>query len=74
MISGLGSLAGAAFLGGAPRAVLALVNAVAPGALLTTVSETMLPEAIEGEHGATGLPRRHRPAPRRRNLSGGVEF
>jgi len=31
------------------------VNAVAAGALLTMVSDTMLPEAVEGEHGATGL-------------------
>ncbi len=55
VISGLASLAGAAFLGDAPPAVLALVNAVAAGALLTMVSDTMLPEAVEGEHGATGL-------------------
>jgi ZIP family zinc transporter len=55
VISGLASLAGAAFLGGAPAIVLALVNAVAAGALLTMVSDTMLPEAVEGEHGATGL-------------------
>jgi ZIP family zinc transporter len=55
VISGLASLAGAAFLGGAPAFVLALVNAVAAGALLTMVSDTMLPEAVEGEHGLTGL-------------------
>ncbi|MBV8799313.1 MAG: ZIP family zinc transporter [Alphaproteobacteria bacterium] len=55
VVSGLASLAGAAFLGHAPPTVLALVNAVAAGALLTMVSDTMLPEAVEGEHGATGL-------------------
>jgi ZIP family zinc transporter len=55
LISGLASLLGAAFLGGAPAALVALVNAVAAGALLTMVSDTMLPEAVEGEHGATGL-------------------
>ena len=55
LISGLASLLGAAFLGHAPAALIALVNAVAAGALLTMVSDTMLPEAVEGEHGATGL-------------------
>jgi len=55
LISGLASLLGAAFLGSAPAALIALVNAVAAGALLTMVSDTMLPEAVEGEHGATGL-------------------
>ena len=55
VISGLASLLGAAFLGGAPPYVLALVNAVAAGALLTMVSDTMIPEAVEGEHGVAGM-------------------
>lgn len=55
LISGLASLLGAAFLGGAPPVLIAMVNAVAAGALLTMVSDTMLPEAVEGEHGATGF-------------------
>jgi zinc transporter, ZIP family len=55
VISGLASLLGAAFLGGAPPVLTAMVNAVAAGALLTMVSDTMLPEAVEGEHGATGF-------------------
>jgi len=55
LLSGLPSLLGAAFLGGAPPRVLALVQAVAAGALLTMVADTMIPEAVEGEHGAAGL-------------------
>ena len=54
-LSGLASLLGAAFLKGAAPALLAAVNAVAAGALLTMVSDTMLPEAVEGEHGTTGV-------------------
>jgi ZIP family zinc transporter len=55
LLSGLASLLGAAFLGGAPPRVLALVEAVAAGALLTMVADTMIPEAVEGEHGAAGF-------------------
>ena len=31
------------------------MNAVAAGALLTMIADTMIPEAVEGEGGATGL-------------------
>lgn len=55
VLSGLAALLGAALLGGAPPALLATVNAVAAGALLTMIADTMIPEAVEGEHGATGL-------------------
>lgn len=55
VISGIASLAGAALLGGAPPQVLATVNAVAAGALLTMVVDTMIPEAVAGDHKATGL-------------------
>src|SRR5438128_2241369 len=55
VLSGLAALAGAAFLGGAPPRLIALVQAVAAGALLTMVADTMIPEAVEGEHGAAGL-------------------
>jgi ZIP family zinc transporter len=55
VLSGLAALLGAAFLGGAPPRVLALVQAVAAGALLTMVADTMIPEAVEGEHGVAGL-------------------
>ncbi len=55
LISGLASLLGAEFLGGASPPVLALVQAIAAGALLTMVADTMIPEAVEGEHGTAGL-------------------
>jgi zinc transporter, ZIP family len=55
VLSGLASLAGAAFLGGASPQILAAVNAVAAGALLTMVVNTMIPEAVEGEHKVTGV-------------------
>lgn len=45
---------GALLLGGAPAWVASTVNAVAAGALLTMISDTMIPEAVEGEHGGTG--------------------
>lgn len=55
MVSGLCRATRGAFLGNAPAGVLALVQAVAAGALLTMVADTMIPEAVEGEHGAAGL-------------------
>ena len=55
LLSGLASLLGAAFLSGAAPNLMAMVNAVAAGALLTMVSDTMLPEAVQGDHGATGF-------------------
>jgi ZIP family zinc transporter len=55
VLSGLASLAGAALLGGASPKILAAVNAVAAGALLTMIIDTMVPEAVEGEHQSTGL-------------------
>ena len=54
VVSGLASLLGAASLGAAPASILAAVNAVAAGALLTMVANTMLPEAVEGEQELTG--------------------
>jgi zinc transporter, ZIP family len=47
------SWAPAAF-GGAPPGLVAAVNAVAAGALLTMVVNTMIPEAVEGEQKLTG--------------------
>jgi ZIP family zinc transporter len=55
VLSGLAAMMGAAFLGDAPPRMTALVQAVAAGALLTMVADTMIPEAVEGEHGAAGL-------------------
>jgi len=55
VVSGLAAMAGAAFLGSAAPRLQALVQAVAAGALLTMVADTMIPEAVEGEHGTAGL-------------------
>jgi zinc transporter, ZIP family len=55
LASAASSLAGAALLGGAAPQVLATVDAVAAGALLTMVVNTMIPEAVEGDHKAAGL-------------------
>ncbi|GAA2298060.1 ZIP family zinc transporter [Nonomuraea roseoviolacea subsp. roseoviolacea] len=55
VISGLSSLAGYALLGGAPAAVLAGIIALAGGAILTMVADTMIPEAFENAHLMTGL-------------------
>ena len=54
IMSGLASLLGAALLGGAAPEVLATVNAIAAGALLTMIVDTMIPEAVDGDGGATG--------------------
>lgn len=55
VLSGLASLLGALLLDHASARLLATVNAVAAGALLTMIADTMVPEAVEGEHGLTGL-------------------
>lgn len=46
---------GAAFLGGALPAVPAIVQAIAAGALLTMLPDTIIPEAVQGEHGTAGV-------------------
>ncbi|WP_435165954.1 ZIP family metal transporter [Falsirhodobacter sp. 1013] len=55
LCSGVAALTGAALLGGASPWTLAAVNALAAGALLTMIADTMIPEAVEGERGETGL-------------------
>jgi zinc transporter, ZIP family len=55
VLSALSSLAGAALLGGADPQLLATVDAVAAGALLTMIVNTMIPEAVDGDHKAAGL-------------------
>jgi len=55
VLSGLSSLCGAAFLQGASPQLTATVNAVAAGALLTMVVNTMIPEATEVEQKITGV-------------------
>lgn len=55
LCSGGAALAGAALLGDSAPGVLAAVNALAAGALLTMIANTMIPEAVEDERGETGL-------------------
>lgn len=53
--SGLSALAGYALLDGASPATLAVVNAVAAGAILTMITDTMIPEAFQGTALYSGL-------------------
>ena len=55
LISGLAALAGYTLLGGAPAYVLAAVTALAAGAILSMVADTMIPEAFEDAHLLVGL-------------------
>jgi ZIP family zinc transporter len=55
LISGAAALAGAALLGSASHELMATVNAIAAGALLTMIANTMVPEAVAGEYGLTGI-------------------
>lgn len=54
LMSAIASLLGASLLGNASPWVLAVVNAIAAGALLTMIADTMIPEAVEGERGGAG--------------------
>ncbi|MGJ4929272.1 ZIP family metal transporter [Bradyrhizobium sp. HKCCYLS2038] len=54
VLSALASAIGAAAFGGAPPQLVAAVNAVAAGALLTMVVNTMIPEAVKGDQNLTG--------------------
>ncbi|MEU8816234.1 ZIP family zinc transporter [Actinoplanes sp. NPDC048796] len=55
LISGLAAVAGYTLLGGAPDAALAGVTALAAGAILAMVADTMIPEAFEQAHLLIGL-------------------
>ncbi|MFI7602339.1 ZIP family metal transporter [Actinoplanes sp. NPDC049681] len=55
LISALAAIAGYTLLGGAPAAVLAGVTALAGGAILAMVADTMIPEAFENAHLLIGL-------------------
>jgi ZIP family zinc transporter len=55
LTTGLASAAGAAFLDDASPALLATVSAMAAGGLITMVTDTMIPEAVEGEGGLAGV-------------------
>ncbi|WP_431934786.1 ZIP family metal transporter [Micromonospora sp. RP3T] len=55
LISGTASLAGYTLLGGAPPEVLATITALAAGAILAMITDTMVPEAFEDAHLLVGL-------------------
>ncbi len=55
LISALSSMAGYFFFQGASPATLALVMAIAAGAILSMIADTMIPEAFEGAHNFSGI-------------------
>ncbi|WP_229074423.1 hypothetical protein [Actinoplanes sp. DH11] len=55
VVSGLAAVAGYTLLGGAPAAALAGITALAAGAILAMVADTMIPEAFERAHLLAGL-------------------
>lgn len=55
LISGIAALLGHSLLGGAPPEVLATITALAAGAILAMITDTMVPEAFEDAHLLVGL-------------------
>jgi ZIP family zinc transporter len=55
LLSGLAALLGALLLRDASPTTVAVITAVAAGAILTMISDTMIPEAFERTHLLTGL-------------------
>ncbi|MEU2393435.1 ZIP family zinc transporter [Streptomyces sp. NPDC007369] len=55
VISGLAALSGYALLGGVSETVMATITAVAGGAILAMIADTMIPEAYSRVHLLTGL-------------------
>jgi ZIP family zinc transporter len=55
VVSSLAALFGYVVLGGADEATIGLIQAFAAGAILTMLSDTMLPEAVEGGGSSVGL-------------------
>ncbi|KAB1904134.1 ZIP family metal transporter [Micromonospora sp. AMSO31t] len=55
VVSGASALAGYVLLGGAPPALLATITALAAGAILAMITDTMVPEAFENAHLLVGL-------------------
>jgi zinc transporter, ZIP family len=55
VISALAAMVGYGVLGGAPAALLAGITALAAGAILAMVADTMIPEAFEDAHLLIGL-------------------
>jgi ZIP family zinc transporter len=55
LISGLAALLGALLLRDASATTIAVITAIAAGAILTMIADTMIPEAFERAHVLTGL-------------------
>jgi len=55
VLSGLAALLGYVTLGSAPPEVIAVITAVAAGAILTMIADTMIPEAFQQTRTWTGL-------------------
>jgi zinc transporter, ZIP family len=55
IVSALAALAGYTLLGGAPPELIAVITAVAAGAILTMIADTMIPEAFEKTRTWTGV-------------------
>jgi ZIP family zinc transporter len=55
IVSGLAALAGYVVVGGLGEGVIAATNAVAAGAILAMIADTMIPEAFEANHDYAGL-------------------
>ncbi|MDW3845269.1 ZIP family zinc transporter [Micromonospora sp. BRA006-A] len=55
LISGAAALAGYTLLGGAPPELLATITALAAGAILAMITDTMVPEAFADAHLLVGL-------------------
>ncbi|WP_433315055.1 ZIP family metal transporter [Micromonospora sp. CA-269861] len=55
LISGVAALVGNTLLGGSPPEVLAAITALAAGAILAMITDTMVPEAFENAHLLVGL-------------------
>lgn len=55
VVSGIAGLLGALLLAGASPTVIAVITAVAAGAILAMVADTMIPEAFERAHLLSGL-------------------
>lgn len=55
LASGIAALLGALLLGEASAATIAVITAIAAGAILAMLADTMIPEAFEQTHALTGL-------------------
>ena len=55
LLCGVASLLGFALLQGAPEELIAFITALAAGAILAMIADTMIPEAFEQHHILTGL-------------------